>query len=62
METAALKYLVCDLKLEVDQCDKKGRTPFMTACKEGNPCIVKWLLNNGCKTGATDQVRDCSTK
>jgi ankyrin repeat protein len=54
-ETAALKYLVCSLKLEVDDCDKKGRTPFMTACKRGNLCIVKWLLNKGCKPGAIDQ-------
>jgi serine/threonine-protein phosphatase 6 regulatory ankyrin repeat subunit B len=44
-ETAALKYLVCDLELEVDDCDKKGKTPFHVASENGNVDILKILYN-----------------
>jgi ankyrin repeat protein len=44
-ETAALKYLLCDLELEVDYCDKFGRTPFHLASRSGNVDILKILYN-----------------
>jgi ankyrin repeat protein len=44
-KTAALKYLVCDLELEVDDCDEEGITPFHLASYNGNVDILKILYN-----------------
>jgi ankyrin repeat protein len=40
-----VKYLVCDLKLEVDDYDKFGQTPFHLASYNGNVDILKILYN-----------------
>jgi ankyrin repeat protein len=44
-ETSVVKYLVCDLELEVDGCDKNAVTPFHLASRNGNVDILKILYN-----------------
>jgi ankyrin repeat protein len=44
-ETAALKYLVYDVELEVDHCDQIGQTPFHVASIIGNVDLLKILYN-----------------
>jgi hypothetical protein len=44
-ETSVVKYLVCDLELEVDHCDEEGITPFHLASKRATVDILKILYN-----------------
>jgi ankyrin repeat protein len=43
--TAALKYLVCDIELEVDHCDQARITAFHLAAIVGNVDFLKILYN-----------------
>jgi ankyrin repeat protein len=44
-ETSVVKYLVCDLELEVDHCDEEGITPFHLASDSANVDVLKILYN-----------------
>lgn len=44
-EISVVKYLVCDLELEVDHCDEEGTTPFHLTSRTGNVDVLKILYN-----------------
>lgn len=48
------KYMIDIGADAVDERDKKGRTPFMTACSADVPHIAQLFLNRGCDTDARD--------